>query len=139
LQCALVDPEENKIGWRRRLPTFAPKQIFKALFTTPRRRNKWDARKKVTENDYARPRKADEAKDQEPMTPEPVHAGVYEKKDEARMSNVEGSPNAQMTKAGFCHSDFVIPSSLGIRHLSLIFGCHSRLATYCSSLGAAAS
>jgi hypothetical protein len=24
-QCALVDSEENKIGWRRRLPTFAPK------------------------------------------------------------------------------------------------------------------
>ena len=35
--------------------------------------------------------------------------------DEARMTNDEGNPNIQMTKGG---SDFVIPSSLDIRHSS---------------------
>src|SRR4029077_4710891 len=41
---------------------------------------------------------------------------------EARMTNDEESPNAQMTKQTkrpLRHSDFVIPSSLGIRHSSL--------------------
>jgi ribonuclease D len=46
--------------------------------------------------------------------------------DEARMTNDEGSPNAQMTKQRservHSHSDFVIPSSLGIRHSSLSSG-----------------
>jgi len=37
--------------------------------------------------------------------------------DEARMTNDERSPNAQMTKSG---SDFVIPSSLDIRHSSFL-------------------
>src|SRR5262245_56688498 len=46
---ALINPEENKIGWRWRLSAFAPKQIFKALFTTPRGRNKWEGRKKMTD------------------------------------------------------------------------------------------
>jgi hypothetical protein len=51
--------------------------------------------------------------------------------DEARMTNDEGSPNAQMTQRSgarvrrtigtllFRHSDFVIPSSFVIRHSSL--------------------
>jgi (E)-4-hydroxy-3-methylbut-2-enyl-diphosphate synthase len=37
--------------------------------------------------------------------------------DEARMTNAEGSPNDRMTKSG---SDFVIPSSLDIRHSSFL-------------------
>ena len=41
--------------------------------------------------------------------------------DEARMTNDETNPNAQMTKdrGAFRHLDFVIPSSLVIRHFSL--------------------
>jgi hypothetical protein len=70
----LIDSEENKIGWRQGLSAFSPKQILKALFTPPRRRNKWDTWEKMTEKDRARPKKADESKDQESMTPEPVHA-----------------------------------------------------------------
>jgi (E)-4-hydroxy-3-methylbut-2-enyl-diphosphate synthase len=43
--------------------------------------------------------------------------------DEARMTNDEGSTNAQMTKeqaSSLRHSDFVIPSSLDIRHSSFL-------------------
>ena len=43
--------------------------------------------------------------------------------DEARMTNDEGSPNAQVTKeqaSSLRHSDFVIPSSLDIRHSSFL-------------------
>jgi hypothetical protein len=75
LQCALIDSEEYKIGWRGRLPSFAPKQVLKALFTTPRRRNKWDTREKMTGKNQARPKNTNESQDQETMTPEPVHAG----------------------------------------------------------------
>jgi hypothetical protein len=50
------------------------------LFTAPRRRNKWDAREKMTEKDHARPKKADESQDQESMTPKPVHAGIISRK-----------------------------------------------------------
>jgi hypothetical protein len=71
----LVDPEKNKIGWYTRLPAFASKQIFKALFAAPRRRNKWDIREKMTEHDHAGPKKADESEDQETVTPKPVHGG----------------------------------------------------------------
>ena len=39
------------------------------------------------------------------------------KNDEARMTNAEGNPNNRMTKSG---SDFVIPSSLDIRHSSFL-------------------
>jgi hypothetical protein len=43
-----------------------------------------------------------------------------EKNDEARMTNDEGSLNAQMTKEqaalSSLHSDFVIPSALDIPH-----------------------
>ena len=39
------------------------------------------------------------------------------KNDKARMPNAEGSPNARMTKSG---SDFVITSSLDIRHSSFL-------------------
>jgi hypothetical protein len=38
--------------------------------------------------------------------------------DEARMTDDEGNPNAQMTNDGAataCHSDFVIPSSFVLR------------------------
>src|SRR6266446_3621991 len=42
---------------------------------------------------------------------------VMRKNDEARMTNDEGSTNVQMTKSG---SDFVIPSSLEIRHSSFL-------------------
>jgi hypothetical protein len=72
----LIDSEKNKIGWCRRIPTFAPKQVLKALFTAPRRREKRNAWEKMTENDHGRPKKADESQDQETTTPEPVHAGV---------------------------------------------------------------
>src|SRR5437899_167531 len=43
--------------------------------------------------------------------------------DEARMTNDEGSPNDRMTKeqaSNLRHSDFVIPSSLDIRHSSFL-------------------
>jgi len=43
--------------------------------------------------------------------------------DEARMTNDEGSPNDRMTKeqaSSLRHSDFVIPSSLDIGHLSFL-------------------
>jgi hypothetical protein len=40
---------------------------------------------------------------------------AVEVNDEARMTNDEGTSNAQMTKSD---SSFVIPSSLGIRHSS---------------------
>ncbi len=45
--------------------------------------------------------------------------------DEARMTNDEGNPNAQMTQhpeRARRHSDFVIPSTLDIRHSSLAEG-----------------
>src|ERR1700720_840690 len=42
---------------------------------------------------------------------------VMRKNDEARMTNDEGSTNVQITKSG---SDFVIPSSLEIRHSSFL-------------------
>jgi hypothetical protein len=71
----LVDPEKDKIGWRGRLTAFASKQVFEALFAPPWRGNKWDARKKMTDNDDARPKNTDDSVDQETMTPEPVHAG----------------------------------------------------------------
>jgi hypothetical protein len=71
----LIDSEENKIGWRRGLSAFSPEQILKALFTAPRRRNKWDIREKMTEHNHAGPKKADESEDQETMTPKPVHGG----------------------------------------------------------------
>jgi hypothetical protein len=51
--------------------------------------NKWDTWKKMTQNDHARPKKADESQDQETMAPEPVHAGEHIKKmskHECRMS-----------------------------------------------------
>jgi hypothetical protein len=72
----LIDSEKNKIGWCRRLPTFTPKQVLKALFTTPRCRDKWDIRKKMTGKNQACPKNADESEDQKTMTSEPVHAGV---------------------------------------------------------------
>jgi len=71
----LVNPEKNKIGWCRRLPAFASKQILKALFAAPRRRNKWDIWEKMTEHDHAGPKKTDESEDQETMTHKPVHGG----------------------------------------------------------------
>src|SRR5436309_12329463 len=73
LQCALIDPEENKIRWRRRLPSFASNQVLKALFTSPRRGNKWGARKKMTGKNQGRPKNANQSEDQETMTPEPMH------------------------------------------------------------------
>ena len=48
------------------------------------------------------------------------------KNDEARMTNDEGSSNAQMTKSS---SDFVIPSSLDIRHSSFVIRHSSFLHT----------
>src|SRR5436309_13840498 len=75
LQCALVDPEENKIGWRRRLPAFPPKEVLKTLFTAPRRRDEWNAWEKMTGKNQARAKNANESEDQETMTTEPVHAG----------------------------------------------------------------
>jgi hypothetical protein len=59
----LIDSEENKIGWRRRFPAFAPEQILKALFAAPRRRDKRDVWQKMTENDHACPKKADDGQD----------------------------------------------------------------------------
>ena len=48
---------------------------------------------------------------------------VNAENDEARMTNDEGSPNDRMTKeqaSNLRHSDFVIPSSLDIRHSSFL-------------------
>jgi hypothetical protein len=71
----LVDPEENKIGWRRRLSTFPPKEVLKTLFTAPRRGDEWNVWEKMTGKNQARAKNANESEDQETMTPEPVHAG----------------------------------------------------------------
>ena len=54
------------------------------------------------------------------------------KNDEIRMTNDEGSPNAQMTKKGLerahSHSDFVIPSGFVIRHSSNLIAADAQLA-----------
>src|SRR5439155_13735449 len=69
------------------------------------------------------------------LRPSQCIGGAYQENVEARMTKA--------LRKTFCHSDFarrvlttrrrVIPSSLGIRHSSLTFGCHSPLATYRSS------
>jgi len=72
----LIKPEKNEIARRGGLSPFAPKQIFKALFAAPRRREKWHTGQKMTENNQSCPKKANQRQDQPPMTAKPVHVRV---------------------------------------------------------------
>jgi hypothetical protein len=72
----LIDCEKNEIARGRSLAALAPKQIFKALFASPRRRKKRRRREEMAEKNETGPKNTDRRQDQKPIATEPMHARI---------------------------------------------------------------